>query len=246
MYESLATCPDEILLFMHHVPYTYVLHSGKTVIQYIYDVHYQGAEEAAWFASKWRALKGLIDDERYAAVRRHLDYQAGHAIEWRDAINSWFLKTSGIPDKMGRAGHYPGRVEAETMALRGYTPIDVTPWETGSGGKAVQCAVPGPCSATTSFGGKAATYTIVVGYFDENDGASRFEVRVNDKTIDAWTADDTLPTKTPNGHSSTRRVIENVSLAQGDVIQVTGVPDGDEGAAIDYIEIAAPESGVGR
>ena len=47
MYESLTTCPDEILLFMHHVPYTHVLHSGKTVIQHIYDVHYQGADEAA-------------------------------------------------------------------------------------------------------------------------------------------------------------------------------------------------------
>ncbi|HWX42600.1 MAG TPA: alpha-glucuronidase family glycosyl hydrolase, partial [Blastocatellia bacterium] len=26
MYESLQSCPDELLLFMHHVPYTYVLH----------------------------------------------------------------------------------------------------------------------------------------------------------------------------------------------------------------------------
>ena len=41
-FESLATCPDEELLFMHHVPYTHVLHSGKTVIQHIYDSHYQG------------------------------------------------------------------------------------------------------------------------------------------------------------------------------------------------------------
>ena len=44
MYESLETCPDDLLLFMHHVPYTYVLHSGKTVIQSIYDSHYEGAE----------------------------------------------------------------------------------------------------------------------------------------------------------------------------------------------------------
>ncbi len=44
MYESAATTPDELLLFFHHVPYTYKLHSGKTVIQHIYDSHYQGAE----------------------------------------------------------------------------------------------------------------------------------------------------------------------------------------------------------
>ena len=47
MYESLATAPDELLLFFHHVPYTYLLHSGKTVIQHIYDSHYQGAQAAA-------------------------------------------------------------------------------------------------------------------------------------------------------------------------------------------------------
>jgi len=45
VYESLQSCPDELLLWMHHVPYTYVLHSGKTVIQHIYDTHYRGAEE---------------------------------------------------------------------------------------------------------------------------------------------------------------------------------------------------------
>ena len=39
--------PDDLLLFFHHVPYTYRLHSGKTVIQYIYDSHYEGAQQAA-------------------------------------------------------------------------------------------------------------------------------------------------------------------------------------------------------
>jgi alpha-glucuronidase len=238
VYESLNTCPDELLLFMHHVPYTYVLHSGKSVIQHIYDVHYEGAEEASGFCSKWRSLKGLVDDDRYSAVLKHLEYQAGHAVEWRDAINSWFLKTSGIPDEKGRAGHYPGRVEAESMTLKGYAPIDVTPWESASGGKGVQCTAPGPCTVSTTFNGAAGSYTIIVRYFDENDGASRFEVRAGDTTIDSWTADDTLPTKTPNGHSSTWRVIKKVPLSQGDVIQITGLPDGEERAAIDYIEIA--------
>ncbi|MGH9549513.1 MAG: alpha-glucuronidase family glycosyl hydrolase, partial [Terriglobales bacterium] len=40
LYESEKTTPDNLLLFFHHVPYTYVLRSGKTVIQHIYDSHY--------------------------------------------------------------------------------------------------------------------------------------------------------------------------------------------------------------
>ncbi len=46
VYEDVNTCPDDLLLFMHHVPYTHVLHDGKTVVQYIYDAHYEGAATA--------------------------------------------------------------------------------------------------------------------------------------------------------------------------------------------------------
>src|SRR5699024_3531378 len=35
-YEDVATCPEELLLFFHHLPYNYQLKSGKTIIQHIY------------------------------------------------------------------------------------------------------------------------------------------------------------------------------------------------------------------
>jgi alpha-glucuronidase len=101
-YETLATCPDELLLFMHHVPYTYALHSGKTVIQHIYDSHYDGAAEAAGLVSQWESLRGKIDDQRYKKVLQKLQYQAGEAIVWRDTIANWFFKKSGIPDEKDR------------------------------------------------------------------------------------------------------------------------------------------------
>ena len=57
IYESLATCPDDLLLFIHHVPYTYILHSGKTVIQSIYDSHYEGAEAVEQYVRDWKSLE---------------------------------------------------------------------------------------------------------------------------------------------------------------------------------------------
>ena len=117
MYEALATCPEELLLFFHHVPYTHRLKSGKT---------------------RWKALQGRIDAERYNEVLDRLEFQAGHAIVWRDAVNGWFQRTSGIADEQGRVGREPGRHEVETMRLTGFTPRDVTPWETASGGKSVR------------------------------------------------------------------------------------------------------------
>ncbi len=162
IYESVRTCPDELILFMHHVPYTHVLHSGKTVIQHVYDTHYQGAQEAADFERRWQGLKGKVDEQRYGEVLERLHFQAGHAIVWRDAINTYFLKLSGIPDARGRAGHFPGRQEAEQMTLDGYAPVEVMPWETAGGGQAVACAGPSPCTATFKFQGPSGHYRMVV------------------------------------------------------------------------------------
>lgn len=236
IYESLASCPDALLLFMHHVPYTYVLHSGKTVIQYIYDSHYEGAEAVAEYAREWKSLKGRVDDQRYGEVLAQLEYQTGQARVWRDAVNGWFLKTSGIPDAKGRAGHFPGRIEAEAMQLDGYVAKKVTPWETASGGVAIACPAK-QCSASTRYQGPAGWHTLLVEYFDQIDGVSRFRVYVGRQLIDEWTAAMRIPTRKMDGSSSTARVISGIALRPGDEIRIEGFPDGGEPAGLDYLEI---------
>jgi alpha-glucuronidase len=238
-YESLANCPDELLLFFHHVPYTHVLHSGKTVIQHIYDSHYEGADRAQAYGSQWRLLKGHIDNELYAEVLARLQYQAGHAIVWRDAINDWFHRMSGIPDQRGRVGRHPERIEAEDLQLQGYAPFSVEPWESASGGKAVKCPDPiDRCTAALKFTGAAGEYEVDVQYFDQNNGASRFRVSLGDHVVDEWLADDHLPSAKPNADSSTRRVL-HLALKPGDEIQIEGAPDNGESAPLDYVEIRA-------
>jgi alpha-glucuronidase len=103
-YEPLPSCPDQLLLFFHHVPYTHILHSGKTVIQYIYDSHYDGAEEAAGLGEQWKTLQGRVDEPRYKEILALLEYQAGEAVGWRDTICNWVYRLSGIPDRKGRLG----------------------------------------------------------------------------------------------------------------------------------------------
>jgi len=107
IYEGLADCPDKLLLFFHHVPYNYVLHSGKTVVQHVYDSHYEGAEAGAEFVSQWKTLQRHVDDERYADILARLQYQAGQAVVWRDVICKWFYGLSGIADAKGRVGAQP-------------------------------------------------------------------------------------------------------------------------------------------
>ena len=237
IYESLAACPDALLLFMHHVAYTDGLHSGSTVIQHIYDSHYAGADAAAGLVTRWRTLQGRIDDRRYQAVLARLTYQAGHAIVWRDAVCSWFLRMSGIPDEHGRAGHFPERYEAENMTLSGYQPVDVTPWETASGGKAVACERPAECSASFRYDGPPGRYDVAVEYFDQNNGVSKYKLWIARRLAGQWAADATLPASTMNGSSGTRHTVLGVMLRPGDEIRVEGVPDGGEPAPLDYVEL---------
>jgi alpha-glucuronidase len=235
-YESLESCPDELLLFMHHVPWTHVLHSGKTVIQHIYDSHYDGAASAQTFPQRWKELKSGIDEPRYNAVLTRLQYQAGHAIVWRDAVCNWFLRVSGIPDSQGRVGNHPGRVEAESMTLDGYAVEAVTPWETASGGRAIGCAK-AACSASFRYDGKPGQYDIAVQYFDERDGVSRYKLLAGGRPIAEWLADDALPSDRPNGHTSTRKTTTGVALRTADEIRIEAKPDANDHADIDYVEI---------
>lgn len=102
LYEDLASCPDELLLFFHHVPYTHRLKSGKTVIQHIYDSHFDGAAAAEGLLAAWQSLAGRVDPPRFENVRRRLEEQVANAVQWRDIVNTYFARKSGIADERGR------------------------------------------------------------------------------------------------------------------------------------------------
>lgn len=246
IYESLKTCPDNLLLFMHHVPYTYRLHDGKTVIQYIYDSHYQGAIDAQKFVDEWKTLKGLIDPERYEKVLAIQRYQAAYAIVWRDAITRYFYKMSDIPDAKGRVGHYPGRVTGAQMNLDGYTPVQVTPWEDASHGEAEVCLHREECTASTVLNHPAGVYDIGVQYFDVQAGDASFQLMLNGREIAHWTASHHLPSGRIDGDTSIRHLVRDVKLKPGDKLELIGHPQGNEPAPFDYVVVypAKDQSGL--
>ncbi|WP_426592562.1 alpha-glucuronidase [Cellulomonas sp. McL0617] len=102
LYESLDTVPDELLLFFHHVPYGHVLHDGTTVIQHIYDTHFAGAARTEDFAKAWTSVEGRVPEALYARVADRLAEQVRCAHEWRDQVNTYFRRSSGVPDGRGR------------------------------------------------------------------------------------------------------------------------------------------------
>ena len=122
------------------------------------------------------------------------------------------------------------------MRLDRFAIAGIIPWETASGGQAIRCPS-GTCTAATTFNGAAGAYDIAVQYFDENDGVSSFSLSVGGRQIDRWQAGEVFPSREPNGHTSTRRLVHNVQLNSGDVVKLEASPDKDELAVVDYIEI---------
>ncbi len=105
MYEELTSCPEELLLFFHKVPYIHQLSTGKTVIQHIYDTHFEGVEEVASMIESWDEVEEHIDSVVHDRVKQRMQFQMAHAKEWRDVVNTYFYRKTGIVDAQKRLIH---------------------------------------------------------------------------------------------------------------------------------------------
>ena len=100
VYANLETCPDTLKLFFHRLRYDYKLSDGRTLIQRIYDDHFEGCERAETMAEVVTTLD-LPEPDRAEALER-MARQVKNAREWRDVINTFFHRLSGIEDARGR------------------------------------------------------------------------------------------------------------------------------------------------
>ena len=100
LYSDPESCPECLLLFFHRLPYSFVMRDGRTLIQRIYDDHFEGYRKVLEMREKLTKLQ-LPDADRKEALAR-MDCQAENAREWRDVVNTFFLRLSGIPDGQGR------------------------------------------------------------------------------------------------------------------------------------------------
>jgi alpha-glucuronidase len=102
IFDDPSTCPEDLLLFFHHLRYDFELNDGTTLIQRMYDRHFEGAALAEDFLARWRSLVGRVDAVRFRAVEEKLTAQALHAQEWRDVVNAYLYRKSGKKDEKGR------------------------------------------------------------------------------------------------------------------------------------------------
>lgn len=102
MYDHIESCPEELLLFFHRVRYDYKMKDGRTLLQYIYDSHFEGAQQAEALLLSWETLENRIPQEALNSVKERLKLQLLNAREWRDQVNTFFYRKTGIGDEKGR------------------------------------------------------------------------------------------------------------------------------------------------
>ena len=97
LYDNLETCPDEYLLWFHHVPWDYELQNGDKLWEEICALYYRGVEQVASYRKIWANTKPYIDAERWQQVDNLLKVQYDNAEEWRQYCLKYFQKFSKKP-----------------------------------------------------------------------------------------------------------------------------------------------------
>lgn len=250
MYENIDTTPDDLVLWFHHVNWTHILHSGKTVIQHFYDNHYSGAATAQTFVTQLGSLSNLIDSERYNEMMYRQLYQAGHSIVWRDSVNNYYYNMTLIPDDHGRVGYHPWRIEAEAMTLNGYRISGVALNETASNKSAivtVSNSTTGTATHIIDF--PSGKYDIGVNYFDLYGGVSNYTAYINNRELGSWLGNTEFTlghelTYFLDGNSNMRHHFFNIDVNKGDELKIVGVPNEMEAAPVDYVVFLPVGSGI--
>ena len=96
---NLETCPEELLLWFHHVPWDRRLRSGRTLWDELCLRYQRGVDTVRNWQKTWDALRGQegMDAERWTHVRALLARQEREAREWRDACLQYFQQFSKRP-----------------------------------------------------------------------------------------------------------------------------------------------------
>lgn len=110
VFNSLEQCPEEYLLWFHHVNWNQKLRSGRSLWDELCYKYQKGVDEVRAFQRVWKEMKPYVDEERYQAVAERLDIQAHDAVWWKDACLEYFRTFSKQP--------YPKGVEPPVFTLK--------------------------------------------------------------------------------------------------------------------------------
>ncbi len=96
-FNDIKTCPEEFLLWFHHVAWDYRMNNGKTLwnnMCYAYD---SGVNKVREYQKVWDRMEDYVDKERFVHIQSRLRIQSRDAVWWKDACLLYFQQFSREP-----------------------------------------------------------------------------------------------------------------------------------------------------
>jgi alpha-glucuronidase len=107
IYEDIRKCPENLLLWFHHVPWDYKVISGRTMWNELCIRYEEGVKSVGWLKEQWELCKNAVDSERFEMVKSLLVKQERDAKIWKDACILYFQTFSKrlIPEGVEKPEH---------------------------------------------------------------------------------------------------------------------------------------------
>ena len=102
-YDDLSTCPENLLLWFHHVPWDYKMKSVRTLWEELCAHYDRGVAEVDRFHEVWQQMRPLVlladkdDSRRWQEVEDRLQHQQQNAREWRQTCLDYFRSFLAAP-----------------------------------------------------------------------------------------------------------------------------------------------------
>jgi alpha-glucuronidase len=106
-FEKIESCPENLLLWFHYVPWDYKMKSGRTLWNELCFKYNDGVNSVRDMENQWSKLEKYIDKERFDKVKSLLALQEDHAKLWRDGCLLYFQTFSKrpIPEQFAKPEH---------------------------------------------------------------------------------------------------------------------------------------------
>ena len=90
-YNNIETCPEDLLLWFHRVPWTHRMKDGSTLWESLQMNYHTGVIMVETMQNIWRyQMRHYVDEKRWREVDERLDEQLQNAREWRDVCLKYF------------------------------------------------------------------------------------------------------------------------------------------------------------
>lgn len=105
MFDDVSSCPEQDLLWFHHLSWDHKLKNGQTLWNGMALKYQEGVDEVGAMASTWNEMEKYVDEQRFNEVKMLLNIQYKEAKWWRDACLLYFQQFSGkdLPNAVEKA-----------------------------------------------------------------------------------------------------------------------------------------------